>query len=82
LVPQHVNYDLGPRVNMQCTEWAAQCWALESANEREAYELFNSSYNYVLQLPNFINPLPTKANSLKKQKSMYKVLTPNIKPPM
>ena len=26
------------------------------------------------------NSLPTTANSLKKQKSMYKVLTPNIKP--
>ncbi len=26
-----------------------------------------------------INPLPTIGNSLKKQKSLYKVLTPNIK---
>jgi len=29
----------------------------------------------------FINPLPTKANCFRKQESMYKVLTPNIKPP-
>ena len=29
-----------------------------------------------------LNPLPTTANSLKKQKNMYKVLTPNIKPPI
>ncbi len=28
-----------------------------------------------------INPLPTIGNSLKKQKSLYKVLTPSIKPP-
>ncbi len=28
-----------------------------------------------------INPLPTIGNSLKKQESMYKVLTPSIKPP-
>jgi len=28
-----------------------------------------------------LNPLPTKANCFKKQESMYKVLTPNIKPP-
>ena len=27
-----------------------------------------------------VNSLPTTANSLKKQESMYKVLTPNIKP--
>ncbi len=27
------------------------------------------------------NPLPTIGNSLKKQKSLYKVLTPSIKPP-
>ncbi len=27
------------------------------------------------------NPLPTIGNGLKKQKSMYKVLTPSIKPP-
>ncbi len=27
-----------------------------------------------------INPLPTIGNSLKKQKSLYKVLTPSIKP--
>ncbi len=26
------------------------------------------------------NPLPTVGNSLKKQKSLYKVLTPSIKP--
>jgi len=29
-----------------------------------------------------INPLPTKANCFRKQESMYKVLTPNIKPPI
>ncbi len=28
-----------------------------------------------------INPLPTIRNSLKKQKSLYKVLSPSIKPP-
>ncbi len=28
-----------------------------------------------------VNPLPTIGNSLKKQKSLYKVLTPSIKPP-
>ncbi len=28
------------------------------------------------------NPLPTIGNSLKKQKSLYKVLTPSIKPPI
>ena len=28
-----------------------------------------------------LNSLPTTANSLKKQKNMYKVLTPNIKTP-
>ncbi len=27
-----------------------------------------------------INPLPTIGNSLKKQKSLYKVLAPSIKP--
>ncbi len=27
------------------------------------------------------NPLPTIENSLKQQKSLYKVLTPSIKPP-
>ncbi len=31
--------------------------------------------------PVCINPLPTIGNSLKKQKSLYKVLTPSIKPP-
>jgi len=29
-----------------------------------------------------VNPLPTKANCFRKQESMYKVLTPNIKPPI
>ncbi len=29
-----------------------------------------------------INPFPTIGNSLKKQKSLYKVLTPSIKPPI
>ncbi len=29
-----------------------------------------------------INPLPTLGNSIKKQKSLYKVLTPSIKPPI
>ncbi len=29
-----------------------------------------------------INPLPTIGNSLKKQKSLYKVLTPSINPPI
>ncbi len=29
-----------------------------------------------------INPLLTIGNSLKKQKSLYKVLMPNIKPPI
>ncbi len=29
-----------------------------------------------------VNPLPTIGNSLKKQKSLYKVLTPSSKPPM
>ena len=29
-----------------------------------------------------LNPLPTKANCFRKQESMYKVLTPNIKPPI
>jgi len=29
-----------------------------------------------------VNPLPTKANCFWKQESMYKVLTPNIKPPI
>ncbi len=29
-----------------------------------------------------VNPLPTIGNSLKKQKSLYKVLTPSIKPPI
>ncbi len=28
-----------------------------------------------------VNPLPTIGNSLKKQKSLYKLLTPSIKPP-
>ncbi len=28
------------------------------------------------------NPLPTIGNSLKKQKSLYKVLAPSIKPPI
>ncbi len=28
------------------------------------------------------NPLPTTENSLKKQKSVYEVLTPSIKPPI
>ena len=30
----------------------------------------------------WLNPLPTKANCFRKQESMYKVLTPNIKPPI
>ncbi len=29
----------------------------------------------------YINPLPTIGNSVKKQKSLYKVLMPSIKPP-
>ncbi len=29
-----------------------------------------------------LNPLPTIGNSLKKQKSLYKVLTPSIKLPV
>ncbi len=32
--------------------------------------------------PAVFNPLPTIGNSLKKQKSLYKVLMPSIKPPI
>ncbi len=36
---------------------------------------------FLVMLPK-VNPLPTIGNSLKKQKSLYKVLTPSIKPPI
>ncbi len=36
--------------------------------------------NLLTDVTQSFNPLPTTGNSLKKQKSMYKVLTPSIKP--
>ncbi len=43
------------------------------------YHLFVAECNHAhLKFP--VNPLPTIGSSLKKQKSLYKVLTPSIKP--
>ncbi len=39
------------------------------------------THSHILYATRF-NPLLTIGNSLKKQKSMYKVLTPSIKPPI
>ncbi len=39
-------------------------------------------YIHVYGLKPAFNPLPTIGNSLKKQKLLYKLLTPSIKPPI
>ncbi len=45
--------------------------------------LFTTDHGFVVgpEQIHDLNPLPTIGNSLKKQKSLYKVLTPSIKPP-
>ncbi len=47
--------------------------------QQRIVEVSRCAYTSVQWSP-CINPLPTIGNSLKKQKSLYKVLTPSIKP--
>ncbi len=55
------------------------CGGLESILSLTTIEIVQGQHEYTIV---FINPLPTIGNSLKKQKSLYKVLTPSIKPPI
>ncbi len=50
-------------------------------NLSQSCSRFLASAHYVYDVM-WLNPLLTIGNSLKKQKSLYKVLTPSIKPPI
>ena len=60
--------------------------AVESLLLKEIWSLITSCMGrkdiFISKNRIYINPLPTKANCFRKQESMYKVLTPNIKPPI
>ncbi len=68
-------WHLGTSVWRWVGQWQWQCSCGLSTTELPG--------NWCVELPvvDLVNPLPTIGNSLKKQKSLYKVLTPSIKPP-
>ena len=59
----------------ECKNGVCDCINAEASHEDHMTQL-HLDYKQL-----YVNPLPTIRNSLKKHKTLYKVLTPNIKSP-